>query len=248
MSHLPFRPYKLSAAHRLHTAQGATWIECGGWRLPASFGNPEGEAEQVRRAGGLADLSAIGKLDVKGTSIDARLSECAHLPGVRATARVKPGHAMLLTTPGEEGRVRDALPALFGRTAGCAHVTDVTSGLSAFALVGPRAPDTLASLTAVDVRRDRFHEGCAVQCDLAHVHATIHRNDWGALPGYLVLVGRDVGEYAWTTIRAAAEPKGLTPFGILAERLLRDTSVFESLDVAAMAAVTIAGSASSAGR
>ena len=45
------------------------------------------------------------------------------------------------------------------------------------------------------------------------------------MSAYLVLVGREVGEYVWTTIQHAGEKLRLTPFGTAAERLLRDALV-----------------------
>jgi sarcosine oxidase subunit alpha len=220
-----FQPYKVSAAYHVHVALKATFTEHEGWRIPETFGRPEDEARRVQAGLGLQDVSALGKLDIKGTSVDGRLSECEWLDGVRAVLRVKPGHALILTETGHESPVRDSMAAVFGGASGCAHITQTTSGLAAFALIGPRATDMLSRLISIDVRPHKFGDKACAQCDLAHVHATLYRSDWGDLPGYMLLVGRDVGEYVWTTIHSAGYELGLTPFGLAAERLLRDAHV-----------------------
>jgi heterotetrameric sarcosine oxidase gamma subunit len=220
-----YQPYKVSAAYHAQAALKASWTDVEGWRMPETFGDPADEASRTRRAVGLQDVSALGKLDVKGTAIDGRVSECERFEGVRAVLHQKPGHAMVLTVPGCEAAVRDAIAEVFTGSPGCAHITDVTSGLTALALVGPHAAGVLAGLTWIDLRPQTFADQTSVTCSLAQVHATIYRSDWGDVPGYVLLVGRDVGEYLWTTIQHAGEKLGLTPFGTAAERLLRDALV-----------------------
>jgi heterotetrameric sarcosine oxidase gamma subunit len=221
MAHRTREPYKVSAVYHAHRALNAQWVECDGWRMPHAFGNPDEEAGRVRRAAGVQDVSAIGKLDLKGTAVDGRLAECEWLSGVRGVLHLKPGHALVLTAAGCEPSVKAAVAGVFAGSPGCVHITDVTSGLTALVLVGPRAGDVLAGLTAIDLRQEKFPDRSAAQCSLAHVHATIYRSDWADLPAYLILVGRDVGEYLWTSLQHAGEKAGLTPFGIAAEALLR---------------------------
>jgi sarcosine oxidase subunit alpha len=222
-----FRPYKLSAAYRVHCALNARWTECCGWRVPAAFGEAEAEAEasDVRRSVGLQDVSWFGKLDVKGTSVEEYRSACERIDDVRAVLPLKPGHALVLTTPGQEVQTIDALVRVFDRAPGCMHVTETTSGLAAFALVGPQSATVLSCLTSLDVRPEHFRDHACAQSSLAHVHATIYREDWGNLRGYLLLVNRDVGEFVWTTVQAAGDAFGLKPFGLDAERLLRAAEV-----------------------
>jgi sarcosine oxidase subunit alpha len=218
-----FRPYKLSAVYQVHCALNARWTECCGWRVPAAFGEPEAEASQVRRFVGLEDVSSIGKLDIKGTSVEALRRGAERLDHVQAVLPLKPGHALVLTTPGQEEQTIDALGRVFDRAPGCMHVTETTSGQAAFALVGPQAGTVLSGLTSLDLRPERFRDHACAQGSLAHVRVTIYRGDWGNLRAYLLLVSRDVGEFVWTTVQAEGEACGLTPFGLDAERLLRGT-------------------------
>lgn len=216
-----FQPYKVSGAYRAQVALNAKWTNVDGWRLPESFGSAEDEANRVRRGVGLQDVSALGKLDLKGTGLDARVADCERLDGVRAVLRPKPGHAIVLSTS-PAGAIRDAIEAVFAQSPGCVHVTDVSSGLAVFALVGPAGPDVLAGLTSIDLRPKSFGNEASAPCTLAHVHATIFRGDWGSLRAYLLIVNREAAEHVWTTIHHAGHKHGLTPFGIAAERLLHD--------------------------
>jgi len=120
--------------------------------MPETFGDPAEEAIRIRSAVGLQDVSPLGKLDIKGSAIDARVPQCERLEGVRAALLHKPGHALLLTAPRRESMVRDSLAGVFGGSPGCVHITDVTSALTVLALVGPRATELLAGLTSIDLR------------------------------------------------------------------------------------------------
>lgn len=215
------QPYKLTPAHAAHVALKATWLQRGEWRVPQSYGEPAREAAAVRAAVGLCDVSAMGKLDIKGRGVDAALDSILQALGnTLAVLRLKPGHALVLTEANGESRARERLCALPQPPSGCVHITDVTSALGAFAVVGPRADDLLSRLTPLDLRPKNFPYASCRQTDLAHVHATIYREARNELSRYLVLVNRDVGEYAWDTITHAGGKLGLTPFGAAAAGLL----------------------------
>jgi sarcosine oxidase subunit alpha len=220
------RAYKVSAAHHLHVAAKATWTTLGDWRVVESFSDPETEAKQVRDGAGLQDVSPLGKIDLKGAGVTSLLESAHKMGKVRGLLRIKPGHAIALTEANEEQRAGDLLRAAAGTTTGCLHVTDITSALSAYSLMGPLAVDLLNRVTALDVRDDRFPQHACAACELASVHATIYREDCdSALRGYLILVARDVGEYVWSALQSAGAPLGLTPFGVAAERRLRQSEL-----------------------
>jgi|SRR5262245_35278642 len=219
MARHQFQPYKVSGAYRAQVAQKATWADVDGWRLPVAFGDPADEASRVRRGVGIQDVSSLGKLDVKGTAVDARVADCEHVDGVSAVLRPKPGHALVLAAR-QDDRIREAVERVFAQAHGCAHVTDITSALAAFALVGPHAAEVLAGLTSIDLRPRVVGNDAAVSCTIAHVHATLYRRDWGELRAYMLLVGRDSAEYVWTTIHHAGEHVGLIPFGTAAQQAL----------------------------
>ncbi len=218
------RPYKVSALYRAHLALGARWVEEGEWRLPDSFAEPEEEAKRVRQAVGLQDVSEIGKVDLKGRDVERLLDGFApqdHLSVLRLT----PDHFLLLTPPERQGQVTGTVLQRLSQASDCAHLTDVTSARSAFALVGPRAPEVLAKLASLDLRPHVFPDGACAQGGLAKVHAIIHREDWRRLPAYHLFLEREHGEYGWEVILEAGANLGLVPFGRAAERLLRGGNV-----------------------
>jgi len=178
------------------------------------------EADRVRQGVGLQDVSAIGKLDLKGRDVERLLAGVA-LQDHFSVLRLTPEHVLFLTLPGHQGQVAELLLRALRHGAGCAHLTDLTSALSAFALVGPRAREVLAKLTPLDLRPEAFPDGAGAQGGLAKIPVIISREDWGWLPAYRLLVQRELGEYAWEVIRGAGESLGLIPFGLAAERLLR---------------------------
>ena len=92
-------------------------------------------------------------------------------------------------------------------------VTDVTSVYSAILLAGPKAREVLQKLTTLNVRESSMPEGAARQTRLAHVNATILRNDCASLPGFLILNTRDVAEHVWEALLHA----GSRPFGVVAQ-------------------------------
>ena len=215
-----YRPYKVSALHRTHLALGARWVEDGEWRLPEAFSDPELEAERVRQAVGLHDQSANGKLDLKGREIEALLAGAAQ-ENELSVLRLRPDHALLLTPPGRQERVADGLLRALSQAPRCAHLTDVTSALSALALVGPLAVEVLCTLTSLDLRPRAFLDGACAETAVAKIQSIVIRQDWGRLPAYCLLLDRASAEYAWEAVRRAGESVGLVPFGLAAARLLR---------------------------
>ena len=106
------------------------------------------------------------KLDVRGSipfSPPARLWQ------------LTPGHALITST-----HPISYEPSSF--------VTDVSSVYSAVALAGPKAREVLQKLTTLDVRDSAMPVGAARQTRLAHVNATILRDE----DGFLILNTRDV--------------------------------------------------------
>ncbi|MBI4608028.1 MAG: hypothetical protein HY726_03360 [Candidatus Rokubacteria bacterium] len=214
------RPFKVSALYRAHQGLGARWVEDGEWRLVEAFADPDVEAEKVRQGVGLQDVSAIGKLDLKGREVE-RVLDGFGSHAQLSVLRLRPDHYLILTPPGRQGSVAEAMLQTLSQAVGCAHLTDVTSAISAFTLVGPRAREVLAKLTSLDLRPHIFPNEACSQGGLARVHAIIVRDDWGRLPAYRLLLGREHTQYGWEAVRTAGAALGLIPFGMAAERLLR---------------------------
>ncbi len=226
-----FTPVKRSALHEVHQALGAVWVEEAGWQRPRAYAAPEAEAARVRAGVGLLDESPLGKLALRGRDAAAvvggsgngagrsnglarRLRLDGDGPAVSTLALpLAPDELLLLTAPGE---VPTLAARLAPRLAGCAHLTDLTSALAALRLAGPRAPELLPKLFALDLAPRAFPNLAVAQAPLAEVRAVVVRDDVGPHQAYLVLVPRDLAEYIWQAICEAGRDVGLAPVGAAA--------------------------------
>lgn len=228
-----FAPVKRSALHEVHQALGAVWVEEAGWQRPRAYAAPEAEAAGVRAGVGLLDESPLGKLALSGRDAAAVLGIGGNGPGERnGLARrlrlegegpavstlalpLAPDELLLLTAPGEVPRLAARLASRLA-SGSCAHLTDLTSALAALRLAGPRAPELLPKLFALDLAPRAFPNLAVAQAPLAKVRAVVVRDDSGPLPGYLMLVPRDLAEYIWQAICEAGHEIGLAPIGTAA--------------------------------
>jgi glycine cleavage system aminomethyltransferase T len=165
-----------------------------GWQTPARFQDAQKETQQVTETAGLADVSWTVKLDLKGRGVET-------LPALKEGVRswsLGPHHVLVTYAP-EVGQAVSPADAVF--------MTDVTSVFAQFLLAGPYARQILAKLTSLNVSESG-------QTTIAHVHATILRQDLGQLPAFHILVARDYGESVWEAILHAGHEFHLVPFGL----------------------------------
>ena len=101
------------------------------------------------------------------------------------------------------------------------YVTNVTSVYAALLLVGPHSHAVLQRLTALDVSDPALPDLACARTGLAHVHATILRQDLGPVPAYWLLVGWEYGAYVWDAVLHAGESFGIAPIGLEALHRLR---------------------------
>ena len=229
-----FHPVKLTALYRKHLALGGKFREEGPWRWPEAFTAPEEEVQRVCAAVGLADLSPLGKLDLKGRDLELLLHALAGAPppSVNSIGRVRlregpeclccrlaQDELLLLTAPLDLEAVIGALQPKLG--VACAHLTDLTSALAVLDLVGPKAPDVLSKVMALDLRPAVFPPLILAQGGLARVHAIVLRLDLGSHLGCRLLIGREHAEFVWDVLLDAGAEFDIVPFGAAAHALLR---------------------------
>ena len=161
-----FHPVARSAAERLYRAADATFEERDGWLVAAGV---PGEAEHAATVG-IADLSHLGKLDLRPAPI-------ADLEGEGVTTyRLSPRRALVLYP-------HRARAAVGEQVAGDALVVDATAAYTVLALTGPQARALVARLTHLH----HFPSGGEV------AHVTAHVLPVGA--GYRILVAQELGHY-----------------------------------------------------
>ena len=234
--------FRGSALYRRHLALGAALVDYHGWRTAARFTSAEQEAQGVQKAVGLADVSWLGKLDVRGTLTEHVLAGLAAAPAPPvAEAPLTPPRAWrlahqhaLVTCGPDEREMRQVQASLApdnpagNDPASCVHVTDVTSVYAALLLAGPQSREVLHRLTDTDVSETAMPNLKAAQGGLAHVAAILLRADVGGapavphVPAFWLLVGREYGEYVWEAIMHAGRQFGMVPFGVTALAALAD--------------------------
>jgi len=181
---------------RRHAAAGATFAERDGWRIAEYEGEPADPW--------LADVSHLGKLDVRGSQ--AELDEltgglptgAARRDGDVWTLRLTPVHGYVLCPYGRVGALRDSIGA---------PAIDVTSALAGVALGGSRWRDVMNRSSGLDVRPSRFGPGRCMAGSVMRV-PTLIVNEGESIA---MFVGWEYGEYFWDAIIDAGETLGIGP-------------------------------------
>ena len=169
-----FHPVARSAAERVFAAAGAIFDERDGWRVPTIVPDTETHSSTV----GIADLSHLGKLDVRSAvsqlgAGDDRLQRSVTGPVVY---RLSPRRALVLFA--ERGRAE--VTAALGEST---QVLDVTGAYTVLAVTGPQARALIARLTHLH----HFPSGGEV------AHVTAHVLPAG--DGFRILVAQELGHY-----------------------------------------------------
>jgi len=180
-----------------HRAAGATLAEQDGWRI-AAYPPAEGAGAWV------ADVSHTAKLEVRGARghLDAATGVAEHgraaLDDGVWTLRITPSRALVLAPFRRLGELRERL----------AGAIDVTSGLAAVAIGGPRVRELFSRTSALDVRPRSFPDGACMAGSVARCPAIVlNEGD----DRFRILVGWEVGEYLWETVLDAGAPIGIAP-------------------------------------
>ncbi len=239
----PFEPAKRSAIHWRQRDLGANVNWAGDWRRAYDYGDPEGEAENVQRAAGLIDVSTLGKLIVRGADAGAFLD----LMYPNRFSNLKPGRIRYGVMASDAGRIFDdgTITRLDEDTfyvtttssgAGAVEqwfsswladwdmdvqMTDVTQGLAAINLAGPKAREILAAVTDLDVSNEAFAYLDGKQAIVAGVPALLLRIGFVGEVGYEIHFPAAHGEHVWDAVMEAGAAHGLRPFGLEPQRILR---------------------------
>ncbi|MQA75790.1 MAG: hypothetical protein GEU88_15880 [Solirubrobacterales bacterium] len=213
-------PPARSPLHERARQAGARFVIRDGWEVASSYGSVAAEIAACRASAGIADHSQIGKLELR-----ARAGVLAGCVAGRAGAALEPGtarpdgatwwcpltdeRALVLVAHGRAGALREALERELVRRGGT--VVDVTSGHAAIALVGPRAREVLARVTAIEVGPRALPEGGFRPGSVARVPAMLLREHGDR---FLVLCGSAHAEYLWLALSDAGRPLGAIHLGV----------------------------------
>jgi heterotetrameric sarcosine oxidase gamma subunit len=170
----------------------------------------EHEIAGVRERAGVADVSWLAKLDLKGVQ-----GNVAPAPGEAVRCwHLGVGHYIVTCEPGKREQVIASVTAP-------AYCTDVTSVYAALLVAGPRSRFVLRKLTSLNVSEAALPDGGCGQTGLAHIHAIVLRRDLDGLPAFMVLVSREYAESVWEALLEAGREFDIQPFGLEALRQLK---------------------------
>jgi glycine cleavage system T protein (aminomethyltransferase) len=205
-------PPALSPLDGVLKRAGAHMTEREGWLVAADFGSLASELAVSRAAAGLADVSSIGKFEVRGAE---HALGAAHPPGRPLSAgraalagaacwcQVSPELLLVLGAPGASARVREELVE---RLAGHdLELTDVTSQRVALCLMGRVGREVLSRVGTREVA-----EGLVRMESVAGIPTLVVRQN--ARRWLLVAPAGDAAEL-WQVLSEAGAPLGLAHVG-----------------------------------
>ncbi len=236
-------PLKRTPLDHVHRELGARMVESGPWLRPHSYGSPADECAAVRDRVGIIDVSTLGKMEVVGAGAPQLLDRLythsfSDLPVGRiryglmtsdngvilddgTVTRLAEDRYFVTTTSGSADVIEEWFNWWNAGAAGCAHTVNVTAAFGAVNVAGPRARETLAKLTGIDLSRRRFPYMRSAQGDVAGVPCLLLRIGFVGEAGWEVHFPAECGEYMWDAIMEAGREFGIAPFGLEAQRVLR---------------------------
>lgn len=234
---------KLTAMHHKHLEAGAKMMDMGEWKRPFVYSSVEEEYNAVRQGVGIIDVGTLGRLDVKGADAPRLLDfvythsfsklqpgktrygvicdEAGIILDDGTVTRLSENHYFITTTTGNIDFVEQWL--LWWATALRldAHVTNLTAGIAAVNVAGPKARDLLTKLTNVDLSANAFPYMNSAEGIVAGVPCILLRIGFVGETGWEVHFPAEYGEYFWEALMQAGREFGVRPFGVEAQRVLR---------------------------
>jgi sarcosine oxidase subunit alpha len=234
-----YEPMKRSPIHHRHEQAGATMMWTGQWRRPFAYGDPAAEVRAVHESLGVIDVSTLGKIIVEGADAAELLerlypNKFADL----ATGRIRYG---VLTTDGGRimddgtiGRLGDDLFYVTTTSTGSesvcewfewwnavwgydVEIVNVTGGVAAVNVAGPRSREALSALTDADVSNEGLKYLDAKEIRVAGVPCLALRIGFVGELGYELHCAASAAEHLWDALVG----QGAKPFGLEPQRVLR---------------------------
>lgn len=216
---------KLSPLHHKHLSMGVNWAEEGGWLIPEHFGNLDSEKHHLRSGCGIVDCSHQRKWEVVGRESRPTLERLLQgvalpLPG-RISMPTNQVFVAGLTSDSflflaEQDGTSHFAEVFSGRNlaVSCAHVTEMTSVLAGFALVGKQSRAILQKMTSLNLTDEAYPPWKCSSGSVAGVQAVLLRlaSPWE----YALYVVRDYAEYLYDCLLEAGHGLGLRPVGVKA--------------------------------
>lgn len=239
----PFEPARRSPMQDAHRRLGASIDWAGDWQRPYDYGDPEGEALAVHENVGMIDVSSLGKVVVSGPDAGEFLDRL--YPNRISNLRV--GRVRYGVITNEAGKIiddgticrlddesfyvtttssgADAVEQWFSWWRSCwamdARIWELTQGVSALNVAGPKSRDVVMEVSDIDLSPDEFTFMDGRQGYVAGAPALLMRLGFVGELGYEIHFASGYGQHVWDALMAAGEKHGIRPFGLEPQRVLR---------------------------
>ena len=236
-------PAKRSSIQSRHRKLGADIRWAGDWQRAYDYGDPAAEALAVHQAAGLIDVSTLGKLLVRGPGAGELLdrlypnrlsnlkpgrirygvisSDAGRIVDDGTVARLDDDTFYVTTTSSGAGAVEEWFTWWLADWQLDVRVTDLTQGVSAINLAGPRAREIMGAVSDIDCSAAAFSYLDAKHGKIAGVNCVALRIGFVGEVGYEIHFSSAHGEHVWDALIEAGAPLGLKPFGLEPQRILR---------------------------
>ncbi|MGD0911198.1 MAG: glycine cleavage system aminomethyltransferase GcvT [Terracidiphilus sp.] len=240
-------PLKKTALNATHRALKAKMVDFGGWDMPVEYPCPGGgliaEHLAVRTSVGLFDVSHMGEIQFRGPGSLAAvqhitMNDASKLADGQAqysalltpegtfvddilVHRLSPNDYLLVVNAGTKDKDLAWIRQQVGSWPGI-HISDYSSYFSQLALQGPRALETLAKLTKVDlaaIKNYWFTWGTVAGVP----NVLIARTGYSGEDGFEVYIPSDepTTVKVWQALLDAGAEFGIRPCGLGARNTLR---------------------------
>ncbi|MGH9588425.1 MAG: glycine cleavage system aminomethyltransferase GcvT [Acidobacteriaceae bacterium] len=228
--------------YAMHRRMGAKMVDFGGWEMPVEYSGLIAEHMAVRTAVGVFDVSHMGDIQLRGPEA----FEAVQHISMNDAAKLEIGQAQYSAMLYPQGTiVDDVIVHKLGQNdylivinAGTrekdfewirqnakrfhCHVANYSDYYTQLAIQGPRAAETLAKLTNVDLAGIKpywFKWGTV--CGLANT--LVARTGYTGEDGFEIYVPSDVptSERVWNEVLEAGKEFGIVPCGLGARNTLR---------------------------
>jgi aminomethyltransferase len=226
----------------MHRRMGARMVDFGGWDMPVEYSGLIAEHMAVRTGVGVFDVSHMGDIQLRGPgSLDAvqhiSMNDASKLQEGQAhysamlypqgtfvddviVHKLSPNDYLIVINAGTREKDFQWVKSNVGRFQ--CHASDYSDYYTQLAIQGPRAIETLAKLTNVDLASIKgywFKWGTV--CGLANT--LIARTGYTGEDGFEIYVPSDVAtsERVWNEVLEAGKEFGILPCGLGARNTLR---------------------------
>ena len=231
---------KNTALTKTHEALNAKMVPFAGYLMPVSYDGVNAEHETVRKAVGVFDVSHMGEFLIEGPNALALIQKVTSNDASKLTV----GKAQYSYFPNESGgivddlivyRVKEEVYLLvvnasniqkdwdhisqYNKNIG-AILKNISENYSLLAIQGPKAVESMQSLTSVDLSGIKFYN--FVVGDFAGVeHVIISATGYTGSGGFEIYCKNEEVKQIWDNVLEAGADYGIKPIGLAARDTLR---------------------------